>query len=223
MSATLTTANLDFAKSVEEHRTYLEHLTSLLTQPGDMLLVQEAKKIRLRDLLPAGWATMQRVRSSSTRGSAVNWHEPLPILRARLRLGALPIGRGRVARMEVRRIAFVDRELNGHPITVVAAHYPPLRYRFLWPQYDRRLARLIRRKLRAGRQVIVGMDGNAHPAEVANRLLARGVRVSSVGDGHIDGFVFTSGLKVSAPVVSDWGIRNRLTDHPSVTVTVGIA
>lgn len=221
---TVCTANLDFAKKRRAHVAYLAHLITIC----DVLLVQEAKKIRLRRLLPPTWATMQRVVSAARRGSAISWHRPMQHHDTRLRLGALPaVRRGarvRVARMLPRYIAVIDTVIGGHLVTLISAHWPPLRYSWLWPQMDRRVAAVIVDKVKAGCQVALGADFNTHPATVADRLNKllepHGIRLTSHDDGRIDGLLTTSGLAVTDPRTDRHGIDHGLTDHPAYLATI---
>lgn len=221
----VTTANIDFAKSDQQHKKYLAYLVNL----GAILLTQEAKKIQLRNFLPQSWHTMQRIATAARRGSAVSWKTPIGAHKASLRLLSVPSarvgGRLRIAKMFPRYMSVLDLKVDGHPASIVSAHYAPIRYRFLWAQSDRRLAALIIEKVHQGRSVLVGADFNTRPLFVAvrlNKILAgTGITVKAVGDGKIDGFIFV-GFDVTAKKVSQYGRSHGLTDHPSVTIHAAI-
>lgn len=220
-----TTANIDFAKSPSQHRRYLNHLADT----SDILFIQEAKRIRLRDLLPANWYTNQRVRTQSTRGSALCWragtfdYPP----KSRMKMGALPVGidhgKPRVAKMLPRRIIVTKVILNGKKVALIVCHYPPLRYEWLWPQMDRRLARIVRQCVKEGYAVRIGADFNQNPHAVAAALnwrLGNGVRLRALSDGKIDGFLLPANTKIASRGADTYGKDNGLTDHPSYTIEV---
>lgn len=219
-----TTANIDFAKSAAQHQRYLSHLTD----NADILYIQEAKKIRLRGLLPAHWYTNQRIRTASTRGSALCWkaHTFDAAPKHRMRLGALPTGikngRPAVAAMLPRRILVTRAVLNGQKVGLIACHYPPERYSWLWPQMDRRLARIVRNLHAEGREIVIGADFNQHPSTVASvlngRLSDTGIRFTAHSDGKIDGLLVTQGIKVVSGGTDTYGKDHRLTDHPAVYI-----
>lgn len=217
----ITTANIDFAKTNKQHHQYLAYLITL----APFLLTQEAKRIRLRDYLPASWHTMQRIATAARRGSAVSWKKPIGTHTATLRLLSIPSarvgGRIKIAKMFPRYMAVLDLMVDKHPACLISAHYPPLRYKYLWAQSDRRLANLIIEKVHQGRAVIVGADFNTKPRYVAvrlNKILAgTGITVKAAGDGKIDGFVYV-GFDVTAKKVDRYGVSHGLTDHPSVTI-----
>lgn len=221
---TVCTANLDFAKTRKQHKQYLAHLILLC----DILLNQEAKRISLRLLLPRTWRTMQQLRTAARRGSAISWLRPKPHANIRLRVGARPVavvnGRPKVARMRTRWIAVMDTIIDGKPTTIISAHWPPLRYSWLWPQMDRNVAALIVEKVASGREVLLGADFNTLPARVGARINAllkeHKIIVRVQGDADIDGFMYTSGLIIDRVEVDHFGKQHGLTDHPAVLALV---
>jgi len=204
----VSTANLDFGKGEVAHRRYLEYLT----EHCDVLCVQEAKRITLADLLPEGWKTNQVTDTAAHRGSAVCFKDDVPHGEHKLVLGATPRGARMLARsFSVQRMAVAG--IAGSK--VISVHYPPKRYAFLWPAYTRALAAEIRTAEHHGHQVLVGGDFNQRPWRVARKLNKLGCHLTSHGDGKIDGFLITPGLKVTQFHIDRYGLRNKLTDHPS--------
>lgn len=217
------TANIDFAKSRRQHRRYIAHLLLLC----EVLFVQEAKFILLRNYLPRTWNTMQRIRSVAVRGSAIAWRRPMPHGGSRLFVGVRPVarvnGRLRVARMNTRWIALLVSEIDGKPTALISAHWPPIRYAWLWPRMDAAVAQVIVRQVLAGREVVLGADFNAPVKAVARRLNSllapHGISLAYREEGIV-GFVFTTGIKIATTEVNFYGKSQGLTDHPALIIYV---
>jgi hypothetical protein len=206
MSLRFKAANMDFVRGHD--RAYLAHLC----EGADVLLVQEAKDVTLADVLPDGWVALQDTTSPATMGSAIAYRretvwagsDPLHLVE-----GSSPFWLGRRVGMLTRYIAtaHLQERATGEWRFAVAAHMPPLRFKFLQPGMTRRL----RKVLKGHPHAVVGIDANQPLTRLADRLHMR-----SYGKGIV-GLLFGSGLQVSGGAIDHYGERHGYTDHPSVS------
>lgn len=208
MSLRFASANLDFALRGDPR--YL----AWVCQRADVLLLQEAKNVRLSDVLPDGWISLQDTTDAATMGAAIAVKdETVAVDSHHLALGAKPYLPGPVARrvgMLPRHIAVasITERATGRPTTPISAHFPPPRFSALQPGFEKRLRAIAARH----RSVVIGTDANQPVAELADRM---GLHCAGRG---IVGLLSTETLH--GEQVRPWGIRQHVTDHPAVLATI---
>jgi hypothetical protein len=197
-----TTANLDFVRGHDAD--YLAHLC----EGRDVLLVQEAKDIRLADILPVGWVALQDTTSPDTMGSAICYRrETVRVGTAGLKLHyGSPATKGMLERW-IATAPLCDRATKEWRFAV-AAHLPPQRFSFLQPGMTKRLRHVVKDHPHA----VVGLDANQPLTKLADRLHMR-----SYGQGIV-GLLVGSGLRATTVDIDHWGIQHNATDHPSVNI-----
>ena len=202
-----TTANLDFVRAHDAD--YLAHLC----ESADVLLVQEAKDVRLADVLPEGWTALQDTTDEAHMGSAIAYRNETVSAgknALRLTLGATPFWQGKRVQMLTRYIATAhlrDRA-TGEWRYAVAAHLPPRRFRFLQPGMTRQLREVAKDHPHA----VIGVDANQPLGRLGKAL---GLR--SFGEGIV-GILVGTNLRTGSPLVDTWGVDHSVTDHPAVTI-----
>lgn len=180
-----------------------------LTQQSDVLLVQEAKNVRLTRLVDtAQWGVIQNVSSKDRAGSAILYRKSRArVLQHGQTVGVRPHG----VKMLTRWITWADLRVDGqYAFRAVSAHRPPARYKGLWPLFDANVRTFV---ARSPRPVILGADWNA-PAHSDPAGLSRlGLRMRGAG---IDGVMIDRRLDTSAARRQVKGFS----DHRAVAVTV---
>lgn len=203
-----TTANMDFVR--DSNRLYLAHLC----KGSDVLAVQEAKDIRLEDVLPPYWATSQDLSSPDRAGSAICWDtRTAKARRDHLWLGVRPYIDGHRVGMETRWIAVERLTCDGLTIRNISAHLPPERFDALQPAYVRHLHAVTSRRLAP--PAVAGVDANMPIHELGRKL-----NLAAVGIGIVGVLFDDRKLVASNPVIDHWGQRHDATDHPAITVTI---
>lgn len=214
MSLRIASANIDFALHGDPR--YL----AWVCERADVLLLQEAKNVRLADVLPDGWISLQdtsgatQAEREAHMGAAIAVKdETVAVDSHHLTLGAKPYLPGSVARrvgMLPRHIAVasITERATGRPTTPISAHFPPPRFSALQPGFEKRLRAIAARH----RSVVIGTDANQPVAELADRM---GLHCAGRG---IVGLLSTETLH--GEQVRPWGIRQHVTDHPAVLATV---
>lgn len=203
MTIRVVTANTDFAKRRDP-----SYLLKLIEDGADVILTQESKDTDLEKVAPVGWTVLQDTRDAAHMGTGILVRDAsAKIVDHELHLGCRPfIGKRRI-RMLSRYINTARLELTrGGHLFVVSAHFPPKRFSPLQPVFAFRLKRIVRKHPHA----VVGTDANQPIGFVAMRL---GFRAHGKG---IVGLLTAPGVKVAELRIRYWGIRNDLTDHPSV-------
>ncbi|MFO0599547.1 MAG: hypothetical protein U0228_29850 [Myxococcaceae bacterium] len=145
-----------------------------------VVLMQEAKNVDLRRTLGDRFGVHQAKREDKA-GAATFWRKQdrLKVMKRGYALGVEPHG----AKMLARWINYTDMNVNGAKVRMISVHRPPLRFRRLWPEFDRNLAAFIKSsKL----PVVVGMDANQRNPQQLARLT--GLRWHAP-KGSIDGFL----------------------------------
>lgn len=212
---TLATINPGFGLTLPRWRRDLQDLT----KTADVLAIQEAKRVDVDQLLPAHWRAGQNTDTPAKAGSVVAWNRH----RARSTSGGLQVAAepGR-AQMLTRNIRWQVLRIDGvmSRVVVASAHRPPARYRFLWPIFDARVRRFIRRQHNAGRIVLLGMDTNQPLGQDPGRLSRRlGMRWLGPEAGIIGWAV-----SETAPVTADVTVRRlSFSDHPAVLIRLLVA
>jgi hypothetical protein len=205
MSLRIVSANTDWAK--RRDGSYLLKLA----ESADVILTQESKDTDLAKEAPAGWTVLQSTRDAAHMGTGILIRDTAAkVVTHDLYLGCRPfIGKRRI-RMLSRYINTARLELSqGGYLFVVSAHFPPKRFSPLQPIFAFRLKRIVAHH----RHAVVGTDANQPIGFVATRL---GFRAHGKG---IVGLLTAPGVKVADLHVRYWGIRNDITDHPSVEAT----
>lgn len=195
--------NIDFAKGAAAHRALIEHLCSLADL--DVLALVECKREDIAALAPPGWHVWQDRENQAKAGCAL-LSKTVPT-NVHLTLGSNSRLGHRVAKMLGRYILCAD--VAGFHVR--DAHYPPKRYRFLWPKFTKSLARTITSPTRT---VVVG-DMNQPYAKVPKRLRLRRFHLAAHGQG-IDGIFTGQHVGVTRVVVDFTGKHHGWTDHPAV-------
>ena len=207
MSLRFVTANMDFGLGHDAE--YLAHLCV----DADVVLVQEAKNVRLATALPGGWAALQDSTSPATMGSAICYRlATVEARHFRLRLGTLPRLGSRRVKMLARYIAtahLIERK-TGNWHFGVSCHFAPDRYAFLQPVMAARLKAIALRH----RFAVIGTDAN-QPLD----RLAKFLGLQGFGSGIV-GLIFGKGLTVTERHIDRWGKQHNATDHPSVSAVV---
>ncbi|MBK7863765.1 MAG: hypothetical protein IPJ65_35205 [Archangiaceae bacterium] len=121
-------------------------------------------------------------------------------------------------KMETRWINYTDVEVDGVKVRMASVHRPPLRFKALWPEFDRHLAQFAKETRQEGLPLIIGMDSNTHQPHVMEKLT--GLTWRSV-PGSIDGFLVSKEVRVDHlhrlakntsdhnPVVGKFHVRGR--------------
>ena len=191
---TVATVNDDFAT----------RRTNLPSVKADVLLVQEAKRVKARKVMSKEWGVNQDRSTEARAGSAVLWRrDALKATKSGLALGVEP---GRAA-MLTRYLSFTDVTIDGARVRMVSAHRPPKRFSYLWPAFDAHLVAFARRsKL----PLVIGMDSNEHggPGGVAKATGMKWVAPK----GSIDGFLVSPGISVEKM----WRLPKGSSDHQPV-------
>jgi endonuclease/exonuclease/phosphatase family metal-dependent hydrolase len=163
---------------------------------ADIVFVQEAKNVRLRDILGEGWAVRQDTSSEDRQGSAVVIRKS-----AVKSIGDLALVKGTPSSdcnnapeggIMTRWIARVDVQLNnGRWIRAASLHMPPLRCQYgLGSPYAVMADAVVDFAKRSDRLLVLGADWNKVVDEDPNEIGARAglnPRGPDVGQ-RIDGF-----------------------------------
>lgn len=190
-----------------------------LQPQADVILFQEAKNTDLRKYEDDEWQVFQR--SSRKNGDGLNgtgimWRRSIG---TRLADGVFLLadkGKGRKAvKMQDRYLAYVDIEVTElqRVVRFVAGHYPPGRFKKLWPASNRNVDRFIAMTRKAGLAFVMGFDFN-HKKTGNQQGIAQRVAVFNTGH-RIDGFVVAR--KLQATPSEDLG-NNRSDHNPQRTV-----
>ncbi len=167
---------------------FTDRKTNVPDVKATVKLVQEAKNTHLRKALKGdGFGVHQHRTDTAKKGSAVVWDKD----RARstdrgFALGVTPQGR----KMETRYITWSDVVIDGVKVRVASAHRPPARFKALWDDFDKNLARFV--KSTRG-PLIIGMDSNTRDHRKLERMT--GLRWEGK-PRDIDGFLVSPGIKV---------------------------
>ncbi len=186
---------------------------STIGPDADIVFVQEAKNVRLRDILGDGWAVRQDTSSEDRQGSAV------VIRKSAVRdIGDLQLVKGTEASgcpdggIMTRWIAQVDVQLNNNRwVRTASLHMPPPRCQTgPGSPYAVMADNVVAFAKRSGRILVLGADWNKVVDEDPNDIGARtGLLPRGPDSGHrIDGFyvspaITTSGLQQLPQTGSD--------------------
>lgn len=171
-----------------------------------VLMLQETKHTRLRELLPEEYGVFQRDRWPGQANSAIVWQ----------RKAGEVLGRGyellvdaRGVRMEDRWIAWIDFRRKGSDqiVRYATAHFPPSRFDHLDPKCEEALRRFTKA---SPYPVVIGMDSNHRGGP---RVRPPGTRWKGV---RIDGFVFSARLRLRRV----FALPFQLSDHRPVRAVV---
>lgn len=207
----LTSQNLDWGLHNPEWR----KIVLALMDKSDVIVFQEAKWCDLHQFEDKTWAVFQDRSNDATAGTAVMWRKSLGYKRTTRLRPFTPHHNG--VKMPTRYIAEVDLSVVewGRVVTFGSFHYPPVRFRFLWPVSDNNLNGEVHRLRKRLVPFAFGSDFNEKVVKqevhgIAKRLglWVRGIR--------IDGFVVAKRLKTSS--IIDLG--NNLSDHNPVQIHI---
>src|SRR4029077_16403593 len=169
----LVTSNTDFYSG--RNRPLVHQLCTY----GDVLLLQEAKDMTLRDVLPADWRSLQNTSSDAKKGSCIAVDSRrVKVLEHYLTVGCgPPPGGGMMTRYIV--TAVCQMRHNGAVFTAISAHYPPRRYAMQWEEYTTSLKR-VRANVR-GKVPVIGTDANMPIGQLAAKLNSKAYGVGIIG------------------------------------------
>ncbi|NVJ03799.1 endonuclease/exonuclease/phosphatase family protein [Myxococcus sp. AM001] len=188
------TANLDFHRAEAARRDW-----NTIGPEADIVFVQEAKYVRMREILGDGWAVRQDTSSEDRQGSAV-------IIRksAVKSIGELQLVKGVDASacpgggIMTRWIARVDVQLhNNRWIRVASLHMPPDRCQTgLASPYARMADSVVAFANRSDRLLVLGADWNKVVDSDPNEIGARtGLKPRGPDSGlRIDGFYVSQAI-----------------------------
>lgn len=195
---TIATVNDDFT----------DRKTNLKRVKAGVVLVQEAKNTRIRDVLrDRTQFGVHQARREDRAGSAVVWNKDrVQGGRRGYALGVTPQG----AAMLTRWMSWTDVNVDGAKVRMISVHRPPARFKRLWPDFDRNLAAFIKR---SPLPVVVGMDANQrNPRALAHRT---GLRWHAP-EGSIDGFLASRGIRFERT----WRAPKGSSDHHPVLARI---
>ena len=202
----LVTSNTDFYSGRNRQ------LVHQLCTYGDVLLLQEAKDMTLRDVLPADWRSLQNTSSDAKKGSCIAVdNRRVKVLEHYLTVGCGPPPGGG---MMTRYIATAVCEMrhNGAVFTAISAHYPPRRYAMQWEEYTTSLKR-VRANVR-GKVPVIGTDANMPIGQLAAKLNSKAYGVGIIG--------FVTSAKVERERVEVWPVTEKRSDHPAYVIRVNV-
>lgn len=185
---------------------------------ADVVLLQETKNSRLRKVRPNSdrWGVHQAKREDKA-GSSVVWDKKSVKATDRgYALGVKPQG----AKMLKRWISWTDIKVGDQTVRMMSVHRPPARFKRLWPDFDRNLARFVKS---SKVPVIIGMDANqVNPRKLAHLT---GLRWHAPKGNHpvsgktpIDGFLASRGIKFE----NVRRLQRGTSDHHPVTAKITI-
>lgn len=192
---------------------------------ADIVFVQEAKNVRLRDILGSGWIVRQDTSSEDRQGSAVVIRQS-----AVKAVGELVLVKGVDANdcnspeggIMTRWIAQVDVQLgNGRWIRAASLHLPPARCQNgLGSPYAVMADNVVAFAKRSGRMLVLGADWNKVVDDDPNEIGARtGLKPRGPDTGgRIDGFYV-------APEISTNDLHHLPrtgSDHQPVQMSIGV-
>jgi hypothetical protein len=212
MQLRLTSQNLDWGlwHSPEKWKRIVDDLKKV----SDVIVFQEAKFVNLHKFADETWAVYQDRTSEATAGTAVMWRKSIGHKLGERLKPFVPHHNG--VAMPTRYIAEVDLFIPqwGKTVTFGSFHYPPLRFKFLWPVADRSVDREVHRLRLRKKLFVYGSDFNEKVGKDVHNLVKRlGLRVRGI---RIDGFA--SGRKLRLSPAKDLG--DNASDHNPVQVLV---
>jgi hypothetical protein len=208
MPLRIATANLDF--NLPGDADYIAHLC----ETSDVVLVQEAKNVRLAKVAPVGFTALQDTTDQAHMGTGILVRDAkVEVGRHGATLGVKPILRtGRRVKMLARHIysAHLTDKTTHEGFLAVSAHFPPRRFLPLQRPFRNALAGV----LHGHAHSVTGTDANQPIGNVAKAL-----GLSAKGQGIV-GLLGGKGVTVSKTHVAMWGVQHKVTDHPSVAAEV---
>jgi len=177
---------------------------------ASVVLVQEAKNEVVRNRVPDGYGVHQNTHRKDQAGTAVTWKRK--DVHADASGYALGVSHGHEKMLD-RWINWTDVTVDGVKVRMISVHRPPLRFKNLWPAFDRNVAAFVKHtKL----PVVIGMDSNEHGGPDA---LARATGLRWVGPkGSIDGFLVSPGVSVEKV----WRLPKGTSDHQPVVARIHV-
>ena len=202
VSVTVATINDDYTDRVSN----LDNVK----KKASVLLVQEAKNTRVRDVLGDRFGVHQDFAHKDKAGAAVAWNrKDVDVMDSGYAVGVRPNGH----KLLTRWINYNDMKIDGQKVRMISVHRPPPRDSALWPEFNRNLAEFIKK---TNGPVIVGMDANhSDPVKMEKATGLRWVAPK----GSIDGFLVSDTVHVESmqrlprgpsdhnPVVAKFRIR----------------
>jgi hypothetical protein len=185
----------------------VEHLCG-----GDasLVLVQEAKDLRLADLVPAGWMALQDTSSDSKAGSGILVGSGITVDDWWLVKGCdAPPGGGMLPRW----LCCAEVTHDAGQLVPISAHAPPPRYAGMQPGFADAVAAVV---ADYPQTAVVGADANQDIDQWARELGSGMVAV-----GKQSGICLVSRMPFTDVDLDNWGEQQGATDHPAVWGTIG--
>ena len=204
------TANFDFNSG--SNQKYLDHL--IQSSPGgapDILLLQEAKDFKVKDLLPSGWASYQDTSSEAKQGAAIAWRTSAVKVEKKWLVQGCPAEKN--GGMMARWLACAQVRFNGGGMfTVISGHAPPPRYSSMQPGFNANVKKVCDNNP----DPVVGADANQDIDKFAKAL---GSGMKAVGKQS--GICLVSKSPLTNAKQDHWAENNKASDHPAVSATKG--
>jgi hypothetical protein len=174
------------------------------------VLVQEAKDLRLADLVPAGWMALQDTSSDSKAGSGILVGSGITVDDWWLVKGCdAPPGGGMLPRW----LCCAEVTHDAGQLVPISAHAPPPRYAGMQPGFADAVAAVV---ADYPQTAVVGADAN-QDIDAWARELGSGM----VAVGKQSGICLVSRMPFTDVDLDNWGEQQGATDHPAVWGTIG--
>jgi len=204
-----TTANTDFTRG--NNADYVHQLCEW----SDVIMLQEAKDMVLKQCLPDGWAACHNTDNDAKAGSAIGVDKSVWQVRDWwLVYGCPPPPQGGMLTRYI-CVAVLEHKQTGLVWAAMSAHEPPQRYAGMQPEYPANLKAAKQAQKDQGRRVIVGADANMPIGDLADKIGGKGYGHGIIG--------CVTGQPVTECTFRGWGPDHNVTDHPAVTCKVDLS
>lgn len=204
-----TTANTDFTRG--RNADYIHQLCEW----SDVIVLQEAKDMTLKQCLPDGWKACQDTSTEAKAGSAIAVEKSVWAVRDWwLVYGCPPPPQGGMLTRYI-AVAVLEHKATGLVWSAMSAHEPPQRYAGMQPQFTANLKAAKQKQKEKGRRVVIGADANMPLGKLANQVGGKPYGYGIVG--------CVTGQPVQQCTYRGWGEQENVTDHPAVTCTVDLS
>jgi hypothetical protein len=173
-----------------------KYLNHLIDGGADVLLLQEVKDFKVKDLLPSGWKCFQDTSSDAKQGSALAWQtSTITVEKTWLVQGCPPEPNGG---MMARWLACGQMRYRGGGVfTTISCHAPPPRYSSMQPGFNANVKKVV--------------DSNPDP------VVGSGMKAV----GKQSGICLVAKSPLTDVKQDNWATSNKASDHPAVWATKG--